>query len=223
MSSSLQIEKLNGENYPSWSIQMRSLLITMDYWTAVENLCPVTASKEEKESWNALDMKALATITLSVKPSELIHIKSCKTAREAWHKLVGIYVTKSPARKVTLFKRLVRFKIQEGSSFSQQINDFSNLVESLKEIDINIPEDFISIVLLCSLPDDYESFIVAMESRDKLPAIEHLKVKVLEENQRRGDKQQGGEEHVFAVKSKQSGTSSTVRICGLWIVEPLHI
>lgn len=206
MSSSLQIEKLNGENYPSWSIQMRSLLITMDYWTAVENLCPVTASKEEKESWNALDMKALATITLSVKPSELIHIKSCKTAREAWHKLVGIYVTKSPARKVTLFKRLVRFKIQEGSSFSQQINDFSNLVESLKEIDINIPEDFISIVLLCSLPDDYESFIVAMESRDKLPAIEHLKVKVLEENQRRGDKQQGGEEHVFAVKSKQSGT-----------------
>lgn len=202
MSGSLQIEKLNGENYPSWAIHMKSLLITMDYWSVVDSVCPTTATKEEKESRIALDMKALATITLSIKPSELIHVKKCKTAREAWLRLGSIYITKDPARKVTLFKRLVRFKIQEGSSFTQQMNEFTSLVESLKEIDITIPEDFVSIVLLCSLPEDYESFVIAVESRDVLPPLDRLKVKIMEKFSKSWERHHVTEAHVFAANSK---------------------
>lgn len=182
----MQIYKLNGDNYSSWSIQMKSLLITLDYWSVCETICPSTAS-------------------------ELIHIKNCRTAMGAWEKLSSIYMAKSPARKVHLFKKLVRFKILDGQPYAQQINDFSGLVESLKEIDSSMTEDFISIVLLCSLPDSFDSFVVAMESRDKLPTYEQFKVKILEERNHRGERQQPGEEHVLAIKYRtEKDIKSTV-------------
>lgn len=204
MASSAQIEKLCGDNYSSWSVHMKSLLITLDYWSVIDGTCPITATPEEKAAWKVIDSKALATITLCIKPSELIHVKSCKNAKEAWNKLSSTYVGKTPARKVNLFKRLVRFKIQDSIGYQQQINEFSSMVESLREIDVSLPEDFVSLLLLCSLPDEYESFIVAMESRDILPSWDQLKVKVLEEHQRRGEKMVNGDEHVFAANSRRA-------------------
>ena len=37
----------------------------------------------------------------------------------------------------------------------------SDIAESLKEMDIAVPEDPLYVVLLCSLPDDFKSFVVA--------------------------------------------------------------
>lgn len=65
-----QIEKLNSENYASWSAQMRSLLITQDLWDVVERSCPPSASPEEKHMWERTNKKALATMILCVKSSE---------------------------------------------------------------------------------------------------------------------------------------------------------
>jgi len=39
-------------------------------------------------------------------------------------------------------------------------------------------------ILLSSLPKDYENFVIAMETRDKLPSLERLKIKLLEEGER---------------------------------------
>ena len=73
------IEKLNGDNYTTWCIQIKSLLITMDLWNTVVGPCP--EESVQKAVWQNNDNKALATITLSVKPSELIHIKNCSTPK----------------------------------------------------------------------------------------------------------------------------------------------
>lgn len=64
------IEKLYGENYSTWCIQIRSLLITMDLWHTILEECP----KENALQWLTTDNKALATITLSLKSSELIYM-----------------------------------------------------------------------------------------------------------------------------------------------------
>ena len=46
--SSFQIDKLNGDNYTSWSIQMRSLLTTQDYWDVIETPLSDSATPQEK-------------------------------------------------------------------------------------------------------------------------------------------------------------------------------
>ena len=53
------IEKLSGDNYATWCIQVKSLLITMDLWNAV-----VDNEEEAKANkWIVNDSKALTTIT----------------------------------------------------------------------------------------------------------------------------------------------------------------
>lgn len=183
----MQIEKLSCENFSSWSVQMKSLLISLDYWSVIESAHPVGAKPEEYAAWKSIDNKALATILLSVKPSELQYVKECRSAKEAWYKLLNTYQAKGPVRKVNLFKKLVRFQFNTCEKFSIQINNFCAIASDLKQIDVNMPEELLSILLLCSLPIDLENFVVAIESRDSLPSLENLKIKILEEEQRRGD------------------------------------
>ncbi|XP_046805875.1 uncharacterized protein LOC124419653 [Lucilia cuprina] len=111
--SSFQIDKLHAENYASWSIQMRSLLITQDYWDVIETPLSETATIQEKSAWKVKDNKALALITLAVRTTELIHLKDCRSAKEAWCKLENIYRAKDPARKVHLF---ILFNLCDSSS-----------------------------------------------------------------------------------------------------------
>lgn len=199
--SGFQIEKLNPENYASWSIQMRSLLITQDYWDVIETQLNAAASQEEKSAWKIRDNKALAMITLSVNKSELIHIKECKSSNQAWNKLESIYRANNPARKVNLFKQLVRFRFASNEKYSVQINKFCSLAEDLKDVDVNIPEELLSIFLLCSLPNEMENFVVAIESRDNLPNLDQLKNKILEEEQRRFETVNFENDQVFLVKN----------------------
>lgn len=198
--TAMQIDKLDGENFTSWSVQMKSLLITLDYWHVIENVKAENLSAAEKVAWDRTDAKALATITLCVKPPELIHLKGCNTAKAAWEKLNLTYNGKGPARKVNLFKQLVKFQFKCGQKFTGQINEFCSIVDALNEIDVQIPDDLISILLLCSLPDEMENFVVAIESRDELPSINQLKAKILEDEHRRGDRGESSEQ-VFAVKN----------------------
>lgn len=142
-------------------------------------------------------------ITLCVKPSELIHIKKCSTAMAAWHELSEVYRARVPARKVNIFKKLMRFRLKVGEKFAEQINDFCTLVDDRKYIGMEIGEDLLSILLLCSLSDQMHSFVVAMESPDSLPKVEKLKVKILGDELRRCDRKDISEERVFAAKGKK--------------------
>lgn len=199
------IEKLNSENYGTWCIQVKSLLITLDLWNTIEIECPIGAA--EKTIWMNNDRKALATITLSVKASELIHIKNCATAKEAWDVLSSLYKADTASRKVKLFKKLVRFKFRHAEKFSVQINEFCCTIDELKEIGISLNDDLLTILLLCSLPDEMEGFVIAIESRDKLPTYDKLISKILEEETRQGDKTVDNGETAFAANSKSGNKS----------------
>lgn len=202
--SNYQVEKLNPDNYASWSIQIRSLLITQDLYDVLELTLNETATAQEKAAWIIRDRKALATITLAVRSSELIHLKDCKSAKEAWCKLENIYRAKDPTRKVNLFKQFVRFKFTSDEKYGTQINKYFSLVDDLRNVDINFPDEILSIFLLCSLPPELENFVVAIESRDVLPSIEQLKNKILEVELRRNDNVSVGKEQVCAIKNKKS-------------------
>lgn len=46
---------------------------------------------------------------------------------------------------------------------------------------MEIPNEFLSIPLLCRLPESFENFKIASETKDTLPNIEMLNIKILEE------------------------------------------
>lgn len=72
-------------------------------------------------------------------------------------------------------------KKDTDTSMAKYLNDFTSKAEQLTEAGINIPDDLLSIMLLGSLPEGFESFTVAIESRDEIPGVNNLKIKLLEE------------------------------------------
>ena len=55
-------------------------------------------------------------------------------------------------------------------------NIFFDIVDKLKEMDIEVADDFLSILLLYSIPENYENFWCAIEVRDVLPKPDALKL-----------------------------------------------
>src|SRR4051794_21283689 len=98
-SSNITIEKLDGNNFHTWKLKMKMILIREDLWEIVngETESPASSSGKEKEStattktWQKSDQKALATIFLAIADSQLTHIEDCMTSKEAWDKLQNTY------------------------------------------------------------------------------------------------------------------------------------
>ena len=64
---------------------------------------------------------------------------------------------------------------------SDHLNNFFSHVDKLKEMDIEIADDLLSILLLYSVPNTSENFRCAIESLDQLPTPHVLRTKLLEE------------------------------------------
>jgi hypothetical protein len=70
----------------------------------------------------------------------------------------------------------------------EHVAKFMDTVDKLQGMNIEINGDLLSTMLLYSLPRSFENFRCAIESRDSLPNVENLKVKIVEENDARNPK-----------------------------------
>ena len=70
----------------------------------------------------------------------------------------------------------------EGEDVRDHMNKFFDAVDKLREMDITIHDEMLSVLLLYSLPESFENFRCAIESRDEYPKPEALKVKIIEES-----------------------------------------
>ena len=190
----MRIEMLNKDNFETWKIQMKALLIKNDSWTYVngKNVKPQLKEGDEESAkqcakWDDLDEKSKADIILCIAPSELKQVKHCKTSSELWNKLEEIYQSKGPARKASLLKSLIQLRMNDADDIRGHLRTFFDIVDKLSEMDITVDQDLLAIMLLYSLPSTFENFRCAIESRDELPSVESLRVKIVEEaDARRG-------------------------------------
>ncbi|KMQ84176.1 retrovirus-related pol polyprotein from transposon tnt 1-94 [Lasius niger] len=75
-------------------------------------------------------------------------------------------------------------KKDASQSMTQYVHSFTRKAEQLEEVGIKIPNELLSVMLLNSLPSEYDNFCVAIESRDEVPDIESLKQKLIEQEAR---------------------------------------
>lgn len=120
-----------------------------------------------------------------------------------------VHESKGSMRKATLYKQLYRMRKVSETIMNIYINNFTNKAEQLVEVEIKIPDDLLSIMLLSSLPNDFENFSIVIESRDEVPSIDSLKIKLLEEeacqNERAGRSDLEKGQHDNALLSRAHG------------------
>lgn len=193
--SSQHVEKLTGGNYESWRMQMKSVLIFNDLWGYVDGAIGRPTDENGQTQWKIKDEKALALIILSVSKNELGHIRRMTTSKAAWDELLRVHSSQGPVKKAILYRQLYNSKKNENQTMMQYINDFQSKVNLLEDTGIEIPEELKTIMLLNGLPETFENFCIAIESRDQIPGIDFIKGKLIEEEARRGsgDEKHGGD------------------------------
>jgi hypothetical protein len=82
----LSVEKLDVDNYSTWSVKFKALL-------AVKGMLKAITGDDDVER----DQKALALMVLSVRDHHLSMLAECETAKEAWGALETTYKAKSAA------------------------------------------------------------------------------------------------------------------------------
>ncbi|KRY44405.1 Retrovirus-related Pol polyprotein from transposon TNT 1-94 [Trichinella britovi] len=186
-------------------LQAQTILVKNDLWEFVNGtkrrpkiVKDDESSLEAAQKWDISDQKAKADLILPISPLELREIKDCETSNEIWLKLASIYESKDPARKATLLKRLILNKLNDEQKMNDFLREFFNCVDKLKAMDMEIADDLLSILLLYAIPDSYENFRIAIESRDELPKPEVLKIKLLEECKARKNREPKHNDAMFA-------------------------
>lgn len=209
-STGAKFETLNKDNYDTWKIQMRAILIKNDAWGYVSGSKPKPTATEDDatpsaaiQRWEEADEKAQSDIVLAISPTELKGTKGCKTAAEIWRKLESLHQSKGPVRKAALLNHLLSLQMRDGDDPREHSRRFSDTVDKLAELDIEIHQDALVIMLLRSLPESLENFRCAISSRDELPSLETLYIKLAEEFDARKDPERDANQTaMFARKPK---------------------
>ena len=202
-----RIELLNKKNYDTWKLQMQAVLVKNDLWEYVNgtktkpDLGAENANAVAVREWEKNDQKAISDMILSISPSELKQVKNCDTSHAMWTRLKEIYQSQGPARKATLLKKLTLHKMATTGDVRDHMNEFFDTVDKLGDMDIKIHPDQLAIMLLYSLPANFENFRCAIESRDVLPTPEALRAKIIEENDARNSSEREMSNAMFVNKS----------------------
>ena len=152
---------LGSGNYYHWELNMRMTLARKGL------LGHITVLKDENditEAWLVNDAKALGIIAQGVEIQHQTKIRSATRAMEAWATLRDFYNRSTLHNRVTMTRRLHEFKMDSGTNMAEHLDAFDELVVGLQTMGEPVHESRQLVVLLSSLPSEYEllSSIVKM-------------------------------------------------------------
>eukprot|EP00253_Pinus_taeda_P032608 PITA_32608 len=106
------------------------------------------------------------------------------TAKVLWEKLGTLYQSKSLVNKPFLRKKLYNLRMKDGDSVIEHLNAFNTLVSQLSSVDIKISDEDKCISLLCSLPDSWDSLVIAIGSNATALQFDEIVSSLLTEEMR---------------------------------------
>jgi transposase InsO family protein len=116
----------------------------------------------KEEERKAQRQKALSALFMSVTDSVLREIANEETAAKAWTKLEELYSAKSLTNRLYLKKRLYNLRMNEGTPIKSHLDEFNSIIMDLKNVEVKIDDEDQALIVLCSLPPSYETFVDSM-------------------------------------------------------------
>ena len=164
--ASLKIEKLNRDNYHVWKFQIKMYLIGKDLWDIVQGkeVLREGASPDESVKFRKREQLALSLICLSINNDLHVYVRSVNTAKDAWEVLEKHFEGKTLSKKIMYRRKLYSAKMEKGSNIVDHINYLRNLAEHLEAIGDPVSDDDLVIILLSSLPEEFDYLVTALET-----------------------------------------------------------
>ena len=177
-----KIERLNNTNYSVWKFRVELLLRKENLWGVVNEPKPEVPDAD----WMEQNGKALVLIGLLLDDNQLQYVRRLEYAFEYWNALKSNHERATLTNKVSVLKSICRLKLDEKGSMSEHLSQMSELSEKLHQMGEPIKDSLLIAFMLSSLPDSYNSIVMALEARPENElSIEMVKEKLLQEDLRR--------------------------------------
>src|SRR6218665_700853 len=178
------VAKLNDSNYQIWKFKVKMLLIREDTWTVVQGGTPDPVPGD----WQRKDEKAECTLSLTVEDNQFVHICNCTSAKDMWKQLQKVHERSNLSSKMCLRKKLYKMRLQDDQNMQECISAVLRLDEQLRGVGEEVSDQQVATLLLCGLPDEYETLITALEARDENElTLDYVKNKLVDAYKRKKD------------------------------------
>lgn len=213
----LTFEKLNNRNWSTWKFRIEMLLSREEVWHVIAQPKPETVN----DQWKKADLKARATIGLCIDESQYSVVKSADSAKGVWDKLCAFHEKSTITTQVALLNKLWNMNLPDGGDVELHVRELEEIFERLAAADHVLTESFKVVLLFRSLPESYQGLATLLQSQmDAGTTLEAVKVKVLEEYERRSERSGrasatvSGEANAMKSVYKKSSVVKTCFHCG---------
>ena len=118
--------------------------------------------------------KAMNMIILNLGDHVLQKLEDYTTAATIWSSLERLYNSKTLPNRIHLQHKLYTFKMIESKSIDEDIYDFLKLVSGLSSVNISVSEEVQAILLLSSLPSQYNQLKETLKYGREMLTIEDV-------------------------------------------------
>ncbi|OWZ03488.1 polyprotein [Phytophthora megakarya] len=166
-----QNDILRDDNYFLWEFGARMALARKDLLSHIELKAQDDALRDTPE-WKAADMKALGVLVKLLGPNYQTMIRDATSAGQAWGILREFFVKQNLHNRVQLRKELHDFEMPVGGNLMNHLMAFDDICLRLTAVGDALAEDERIIILLGSLPQEYDGMVKIIEAHGKVSLLE---------------------------------------------------
>lgn len=148
------VEVFDGTgHFGMWQSDVLDALLQQGLEIALEKEKPDTVDETE---WRTLNRFACSTIRICLSKEQRYAFAKETSASTMMKALEDKFLKKTSQNKLHLKQRLFRFTYAPGTTLNDHITSFNQLVADLLNVDVTFGDEDLALMLLGSLPEEYE-------------------------------------------------------------------
>ena len=185
ISDKWEIEKLDRSNWPTWSFQMKHLLMAKEVWEHVDGTAPSPGNDlSAQASYEKTKQKAMATLVMGIKANLIYLVTSCTTPKDVWDTLRAQFERNTMANKLFLKRQYFTTKMREGNSVQDHLKCMKEISDKLAALGSAVAEEEQVVALLISLPPSYATLVTALEAKGDELSLAFVQQALVNEEQK---------------------------------------
>ncbi|GMF18895.1 unnamed protein product [Phytophthora fragariaefolia] len=135
-------------------------------------LKPEEAALRSTAAWEAAGLKAQVELMKLLGHTYQSMVRESSSAIQAWETLPGFFVKQNLHNRVQLRKHLQAFEMSTGDDLLQHLMQFDEMCLRLSAVGDEVAEDERLVILLGSLPQDYDRTVKIIEDHGNRTLLE---------------------------------------------------
>ena len=115
-------------------INLITILEALHLWMIVKGDEEKPSNILSIQEWNLWEVQAKVTLCMSLKDNIIPHIRDCKTSKDTWDKLKGLYETSDSNRILFLKTKLLFIKMEVNESITRYLSRIKDLRDNMDDI-----------------------------------------------------------------------------------------